>query len=203
MKNKKLLIALSLLMLPTSIIGCGPKEDKLKEDIKSVETPAEPQTNKDQMSPKFDKIEFENETIDGEKFTNEDFKNHDLTLVNIWGTWCGPCVAELPELQKIYEEYKDKGVNVAGIVTDTRVNGKKDENAIEAAKTIFEKTGVKYTQMIPDEGEFSESLFYIQAYPTTIFVDKEGKIVGDPIMGAQDYEGWKKTVESKLNEVKK
>ena len=57
--------------------------------------------------------------------------------------------------------------------------------------------------MIPDEGEFSESLFYIQAYPTTIFVDKEGKIVGDPIMGAQDYEGWKKTVESKLNEVKK
>lgn len=201
MKNKKIILAMGLLLMSSSIIGCQNNEDKLIEDVKSLETSKEP-TYDTEKTPDFENIEFENETLDEKEFSSDEFKDFDLTIVNIWGTWCSPCVAELPELQKIYEEYEGMGVNVVGIVTDTKIDGKKDNDTIALAKKIAEKTKVKYPLTIPDDGEFSDNLNYLQAYPTTIFVDKNGKIVGEPVMGAQNYEAWKNLVDSKLNEVK-
>ena len=62
---------------------------------------------------------FETTGIDGKTYTEKVFSDYDLTLVNIFTTWCSPCVKEIPELQELYKEMKDKGVGVAGVVLDT------------------------------------------------------------------------------------
>lgn len=62
---------------------------------------------------------FETKGVDGKDYTEKVFSDYDLTLVNVFTTWCSPCVNEIPELEKLYEEMKEKGVGVVGVVLDT------------------------------------------------------------------------------------
>ena len=66
---------------------------------------------------------FESETLDGEKVTEEIFQQADLTMVNIWATFCGPCIQEMPDLAQLSEEYQDKGVQIIGLIGDYRRDG--------------------------------------------------------------------------------
>jgi len=122
-------------------------------------------------------IQFDSTTVgDGSQIDTSIFVPYKLTAVNIWATWCNPCVNELPELQKVYEELPED-VNFLGLCMDAA-----DEP--ELAKEILEKAGVKYESIIATEDMTKEFLFSVQAYPTTIFVDGEGNLVGEPLVGA-------------------
>lgn len=146
---------------------------------------------------------FETKDIDGTAYTEKVFADYDLTLVNLFATWCSPCVQELPELEKLREEMKEKGVNVVGVVMDTAdENGEQDETAIEKAKVLKERAGVTYPFLIPDSTRMSGRLNGIEAYPESFFVDKNGNIVSEAYVGSNNLEGWKEIVETELAKLK-
>ncbi|WFD10239.1 TlpA family protein disulfide reductase [Tepidibacter hydrothermalis] len=142
-------------------------------------------------------VEFETKTIDGKKINSNIFKDNKLTMVNVWATFCGPCIGEMPDIQKLYDEIKKENINVVGIISDTP----DDENEV-LAKQILDKKGVKFVNIIPDEKLNKGILKDISGVPTTIFVDSEGNIVGQPIIGSRSKEEYKKEINKRLGSLK-
>ena len=141
--------------------------------------------------------------IDGKEFSKKDYEKYDLTMVNVFATWCTACIKEIPDLVELQKEMKDKGVNVVGIVTDTMDDGGENKDAIEKAKTIQEKTKANYPFLMPDKTNFNGRLNGIQALPETFFIDKNGKIVGETYSGSHDLKAWKEIVEKELENLNK
>ncbi len=145
---------------------------------------------------------FSMEDINGSAYTEELFADHDLTMVNVFTTWCTPCIREIPDLEKLHKEMEGQGVGVVGIVLDAiGSSGKVDEKAVEKAKILAEKTGAAYPFLIPDEGYLGGRLAGIAAVPETFFVDKDGNIVGETYSGSRSFEDWKGIVEKELEGV--
>ena len=109
--------------------------------------------------------------IDGKEFSGKDFSDYDLTMVNVFATWCSPCVQEIPDIAEIQKEMKGKGVNIVGVVTDTVDQTGENQEALEKAKLIRERSKAEYPFLIPDKSNFNGRLSGIQAFPETFFVD--------------------------------
>lgn len=147
---------------------------------------------------------FETKGIDGKDYTEKVFSDYDLTLVNIFTTWCSPCVNEIPELEKLYEEMKEKGVGVVGVVLDTvGDDGKQDDAIVKKAGVLQKKTKASYPFLIPDSTMMNGRLNGISAFPETFFVDKEGNIVGETYSGSHTLDEWKEIVEKELENISK
>lgn len=146
---------------------------------------------------------FETTDIDGNTYTEKVFSDYDLTLVNAFTTWCSPCVNEMPELEELYQEMKDKGVGVVGMVLDSvSEDGTPDDSIVQKAQLLKEKTGVTYPLLLPDKGFLNGRISGLQSFPESFFVDKDGNIVSDPIMGSNTFDGWKEAVEKQLAALK-
>ena len=141
--------------------------------------------------------------INGKEFSSKDFADYDITMVNVFATWCTACVKEIPDLVKLQKEFKNKGVNIVGVVTDTIDDNGKNEAAVKKSKLIQEKTKASYPFLMPDKTNFNGRLNGIQAMPETFFVDKNGKIVGNTYSGAKSAEEWKKVIKKELKNIKK
>ena len=140
--------------------------------------------------------------IDGKEFSGKDFSDYDLTMVNVFATWCSPCVQEIPDLAEIQKEMKDKGVNIVGVVTDTVDQTGENQEALEKAKLIRERSKAEYPFLIPDKSNFNGRLSGIQAFPETFFVDKKGQIVGETYSGSHNKKAWLEIIEKELAKVK-
>lgn len=205
--RKKLLQALSILGMCSVIIagGCASGEDsssKLKEDAAREEKADQEvlDAGGSEASDGGSLGEFSMEDVNGETYTQEMFADHDLTMINVFTTWCSPCIREIPDLEKLSKEMEDQGVQVVGIVLD--VAGNADEETIEKAKLLAEKTGAAYPFLIPDAGYLNGRLAGISAVPETFFADKEGNIVGETYSGSRSFEDWKGIVEKELEGVR-
>lgn len=205
--RKKLLQALSILGMCSVIIagGCASGEDsssRLKEDAAQEEKTDQEvlDAGGSEASDSGSLGEFSMEDVNGETYTQEMFADHDLTMINVFTTWCSPCIREIPDLEKLSKEMEDQGVQVVGIVLD--VAGNADEETIEKAKLLAEKTGAAYPFLIPDAGYLNGRLAGISAVPETFFVDKEGNIVGETYSGSRSFEDWKGIVEKELEGVR-
>lgn len=141
--------------------------------------------------------------IDGKEFSGKDFSDYDLTMVNVFATWCSPCVQEIPDLAEIQKEMKDKGVNIVGVVTDTVDQTGENQEALEKAKLIRERCKAEYPFLIPDKSNFNGRLSGIQAFPETFFVDKKGQIVGETYSGSHNKKAWLEIIEKELAKVKR
>ena len=147
---------------------------------------------------------FETKGVDGKDYTVKVFSDYDLTLVNVFTTWCSPCVNEIPELEKLYEEMKEKGVGVVGVVLDTvGDDAKQNEDTVKKAGVLQEKTKASYPFLVPDSTMMNGRLNGISAFPETFFVDKEGNIVGETYSGSHSLDEWKEIVEKELENVSK
>ena len=147
---------------------------------------------------------FETKGVDGKDYTEKVFSDYDLTLVNVFTTWCSPCVNEIPELEKLYEEMKEKGVGVVGVVLDTvGDDAKQNEDTVKKAGVLQEKTKASYPFLVPDSTMMNGRLNGISAFPETFFVDKEGNIVGETYSGSHSLDEWKEIVEKELENVSK
>lgn len=125
---------------------------------------------------------FEGQDLDGNPVDSATlFSNNAVTVVNFWFTTCKPCVGELPDLEALHQELAKKGGAVIGINAFTLDSNVKE---IEDAKSILEQQGVTYPNIWfasnSDAGLFTAGLY---AFPTTYVVDRNGRIVGDPIVG--------------------
>ena len=147
---------------------------------------------------------FETKGVDGKDYTEKVFSDYDLTLVNVFTTWCSPCVNEIPELEKLYEEMKEKGVGVVGVVLDTvGDDAKQNEDTVKKAGVLKEKTKASYPFLVPDSTMMNGRLNGISAFPETFFVDKEGNIVGETYSGSHTLDEWKEIVEKELKNISK
>ena len=126
---------------------------------------------------------FEGKDLDGNEVKSDElFSANAVTVVNFWFTTCNPCVGELSELDALNKELAEKGGSLIGVNTFT-LDG--DETAISEAKDVLAKKGATYQNVYFDsDGEAGKFTTNIFAYPTTYVVDRNGNIVGDPIVGA-------------------
>ena len=140
--------------------------------------------------------------IHGKEFSSKDFANYDLTMVNVFATWCTACIQEIPDLVEVQKEMQAKGVNIIGIVTDTVDDTGENREALEKAKLIQEKTKTNYSFLMPDKTNFNGRLNGIQALPETFFVDKNGQIVGGTYSGSHNKKDWAAIIEKELSALK-
>ena len=135
-------------------------------------------------------LHFETKDIDGNLVKSEDlFSAHAVTMINVWATWCGPCKKELKELGNIHRRLEAKNAAIVGICDDAK------EKADEC-KALISKNSLPYINTLPYE-EIDE--LDVESFPTTFFVDREGKIMTYPIVGVPaDISDYEKTIDSLL-----
>lgn len=138
-------------------------------------------------------VAFSSTDLDGNEVTDAIFSEVDVTVVNVWGTFCPPCIREMPELAE-WQKAMPKNVQIIGIVCD--VTSADNAKGVSSAKTILKKAGATFTNVIASES-LAQLLNGIQFVPTTFLVDKNGDRVGDMIVGAQVAK-YKKAVEDYL-----
>ena len=140
---------------------------------------------------------FTSKDISGKEITESIFANADLTVVNVWGTFCSPCIQEMPELAS-WSKSMPSNMQIIGLICD--VNDI-DNPTLQDALDIVERTGADFLHIISNE-DLNPILNTILAVPTTFFVDKTGKIIGEPIIGAM-VEEYKSAASKYLEEIEK
>ena len=124
---------------------------------------------------------------DGKEWTESCFASAKLTLINFWEPWCPPCVGEMPDLQRLQEDYKDKGLLILGVYSTLEMR--------EEAMEVVKDAGVTYP-ILEYVGAFDQ--FQSGYVPTSVFVDGEGHVVGETQVGSRSYEAWAALVEDLL-----
>ena len=149
-------------------------EEALAEGLKDAEF-YEPVDKAKEM--KGEKIEFTTTDLDGNTVTSEElFSQNEITMINCWGTWCPNCVDEMEELARIHTNMQEKGCGIVGMEWEYSW----DDATVQTAKEMMEEWGTNYPNVtMPDELSGQ-----VDGYPTSIFVDREGNILGIPIAGA-------------------
>lgn len=144
---------------------------------------------------------FSGKNFDGNSVDESLFSNNAVTVVNFWFTGCKPCVAELSKLNELNNAIRSMGGEVVGINTET-FDG--NEAAMKEAASILESQGAKYRNLsIDSSSEAGKYASDIMAFPTTILVDRNGNIVGDPLLGGIDnqnnYDALMKQIQSVID----
>lgn len=136
---------------------------------------------------------FSTTDLDGNAVDGSILSEAKLTVLNVWATYCTPCVNEMPDLETLSQNYKDKGVQVVGLVADVF----DDEEKKAEAKEILSATGVTYVNLLPDTVLDDSLLYDITGTPTTLFLDSEGKIL-KIVEGTRDLDALTEMVDELL-----
>lgn len=168
------------------------EESEISEDVVESETitPAEVviETITDGSAQGY----FTTTDLDGNEVTQEIFTESKLTVVNVWATYCGPCIREMPDLGELADEYDSTEVQIIGIPSDAG-----SQDYIDYAKSLIEQTGADYVHLLPTQEVYDWGLYDLQYVPTTFFVNSEGEII-DTVVGSMSKEDWKILINDKL-----
>lgn len=131
--------------------------------------------------------DFVTHDIDGNVVKLTDFSSAKVVMLNYWEPWCPPCIRELPELEQLYEDYKDKGLVIIGVFSSTDMDAD--------ARQLISQNGLTYPVVRYEDNlkKYSPS-----AVPTTLFINANGDIIAEEVVGANDYSGWKAIVDKLL-----
>jgi len=199
--KKSLILLLALLMLS----GCGnsagitPNTDSSApsssqtDDAQSNDSAAS--ESSDDSAETF-QLTFTAKDLDGNEVDQSVFANAKLTMMNIWATFCGPCINEMPELGELAAE-GGTDYQIIGVCAD--LNG--TEDMLEDAKEIVSQTKANYLHLQPSE-DLYPVLTASSSVPVTFFFDSEGKLVGKGILGAQKKDTWSQVISERLEMVK-
>ncbi len=168
--KKKYLVAVVCVIATVALCGCG-LFGKPEEEIQGY---------------------FTTTDLYGNTVTQEIFAQSDLTVVNVWATYCGPCINEMPYLGELAEEYDSSKVQIVGIPTDVY-----NQEYLDYALSLVNETGADYTHLLMSEELYNWGLTEIQYVPTTFFVNSEGEIL-DSVVGSMSKEDWKALIDEKL-----
>lgn len=197
--KKSLILLLALLMLS----GCGNSAGTTPNTDSSA--PSSSQTDDTQSNDSAESSDDSAETfqltftakdLDGNEVDQSVFANAKLTMMNIWATFCGPCINEMPELGELAAE-GGTDYQIIGVCAD--LNG--TEDMLEDAKEIVSQTKANYLHLQPAE-DLYPVLTASSSVPVTFFFDSEGKLVGKGILGAQDKDTWSQVISERLEMVK-
>lgn len=128
----------------------------------------------------------------GNTYDESIFASAKLTMINFWEPWCGPCVKEMPDLELLYEAYKDKGFQIIGVYSETHMESE--------VAGILKNKNISYP-ILNYTDEFAR--FNTGYVPTTVFVDGNGHIIKmddgtESIVGSNTYEGWETIIKQYL-----
>lgn len=144
---------------------------------------------------------FKSVALTGETVDQTIFSGHKLTMINIWGTYCNPCIAEMPDLADLNKAYGEGEFQVIGMVVDMLdTDGGVHPMAVEAAWTIIDATGADYMHLLPTDDVISMKLQYLVGVPETVFVDSMGNVLtpDTQYIGARSYDDWKVIIDELL-----
>jgi thiol-disulfide isomerase/thioredoxin len=142
---------------------------------------------------------FSSRSLEGKTITESIFSGKKLTMVNIWTTWCPPCIGEMPDLGVLGRSMPE-GSQLVGIILDVE-DPETDSETIGNAKRILKRSRADFPQIFPVD-EIAPVLDEVEAIPTTIFVDSQGKIVGSVLVGARSEKEYRSEVENILKSMK-
>ena len=125
-----------------------------------------------------DGIQFSTTDLHGNPVTDRDlFSGHKVTMLNVWSTTCSVCYTEIPQLQEMQEEFAPKGGQIAGLLYDG------DDPALAAeAQQFLDEYGITYPNIAANDE--LKAAFPTQSFPMTYFFDENGRLIGDPVIGA-------------------
>ena len=197
------LISASLLIV-SLLAGCGNEKEPSQPSAEQAQPQqteeAQPSTEQPQAQEGiFQTMQMTD--FDGNEVDKSLFEGHRLTMVNIWATFCNPCLSEMPELGELAAEYakEEGGVQIIGICTDiTDLSGNTTQEAVDGAKQIVEMTGAAYPHLIPNDEFMAFLMQEVPGVPTTFFVDENGEVIGDGVVGAKSKDAWQQEIESRL-----
>ena len=186
------LCALLAALMLAAAVGCSVKTEPVvgtdaqeEEELSSVE----------QTGDYRNRLSFETTDINGGKVTSEEvFGAHKVTMLNIWTSWCGYCIMEMPELEQMNSELAQKDCAVVGLLLDAY-----EDSGLEDGRQAVADTGVTYTVLLPWDG--CDSDLPVQAFPTTVFIDSEGNIIDVGAVVGADIEAYRETIDKALEKV--
>ena len=163
MKKRTLILLTLLMMIALICAGCG----------------SDPESSDTSALKAISLTGFSGQTSDGSTWSGEDLSAADVTMINVWGTFCGPCIDEMPQIAEMQKSLPD---NVA-IVT---MCGDYSKSTAQDCEDILKDAGYTGTNLISFEGDLQTLLDEMSYYPTTFFFDSEGNQVADPEIGVPD-----------------
>ena len=186
MKNKKWIVTIICIILSCSFLlnGCSKEQNGSQlSDEQNVPQVSDVPQNEDKDSVQEANNErgilqsFEAKTLDGGTFTNEGFAEKDVTIINFWATFCGPCLAEMSDIAEFEKSLPDN-VQLITVCLD-------GEGDTEGAESILNDAGYEGITLLSGDGDFEQVCGQILYIPTTIIVDQNGNMLGDAIVGGQ------------------
>ena len=176
--------ALVLLLAACAAFGAPTARPAPAETPGAEESAAAPQ--EEQAAPKSGEaaLHFSTTAFDGSSVDESILAEATVTMVNFFEPWCPPCIAELPELQKLYENYADKGFNLIGVYSTE-----------EGTTAVLADAGVGYPVLRYTE---AFDVFQTGYVPTTVFLDASGNQLGESVIAARSYEQWEEIVKGLL-----
>lgn len=181
------LILIFLVVLACSLAGCGNTDDD--QDVGD-------------LGQKYGTIfeSFSTTDIYGNPQDESMILNSRYTLVLIWSTTCNPCIEGMPKMEALYQEYKDVGFNIMGIVVNIQdQEGNPVPATIADAVSIVEAKDVTFTNTMIPEPIMTFLYDEIQYTPTAFFVDRTGTIVSELYIGEKEYAEWSEAIEELIN----
>lgn len=167
----------------------APAVEPAEESVPTEEpAPAESIPDADAYAPDF--AFSATDVLSGAAIDETVFREHTVTMLNFWEPWCYPCVSEMPELEKLYEEKKDEGFLIIGVYATE-----------DGMRDVLEECGITYPIITYQQAFLPYDSGYV---PTTIFVDADGHVLTSPMadmhgtlfVGGKDYAGWEEVLES-------
>ncbi len=143
-------------------------------------------------------VVFEGKDMEGNVISSDIFAQSRLTMINVWATYCNPCLREMPELAQLPDEYDAADFQLIGIISDLMEGT--DGNQMEEAEALIEQTGADYPHLLLNLSVYEALLTDVTAVPTTFFLDGEGNVL-DTVVGAMDKESWKEKIDGLLEEL--
>lgn len=177
------ILALSAVLLS----GCSSKNTGAP--AKGNSRAAEPSST---VEPTAGGIAFEGTDLEGNTVSSHILSRSKLTMINVWATYCGPCLSEMPELGELAAEYDPKDFQLIGIIDDV-LEGE-DQSV---AETLVQQTGANYTHLLLNESIYYSLLTDVTAVPTTFFLDQNGTVL-DTVIGAMEKSAWEEKINGLL-----
>ena len=140
-------------------------------------------------------VTFEAGTIDGQSYSSEQFADSKITMLNVWATYCNPCLAEMPDLGDIAESYDKADFQLIGIISDVMENSPQED--IQNAKDLIRQTEADYPHLLLNQSVFDNLVGGVSSVPTTFFVNSKGEMLGY-VVGANDEDTWEQIIDELL-----
>lgn len=191
--QKRIFLILTCSLLLGTLTGCSGKSQN--EDAKQQETENDTAGEPDADTST---VSFEASTMDGENISSDIFGDSRLTMLNVWATYCNPCLNEMPELGELATEYDSADFQLLGIISD--VTEDSSEDMLTLAAEMIDQTNAGYPHMLLNESLYYSLLYDVSAVPTTFFINENGEVL-DTVIGAMDKVSWKEKIDELLEEL--